>query len=137
MTSLAAERYYEAKHLLDMEGRKLASYNPHNKPIEELPIIFGFRNGGSEGWMQALAISQDGKVLGGHVCSSEGYMPHDLGILEGTREDRHTNDYQKHYPGGYRMRFIPSSEIETTPELLAALELAKAKTNEQVSDSCP
>lgn len=39
-------------------------------------------------------------------------MPHDLGILEGTRQDRHEEQYQKHYPGGYRMVWVPTSELK-------------------------
>lgn len=52
-------------------------------------------------------------------------MTGDLGILEGTRKDRHENDYQKHYPDGYRMEFVSSSDIEGHEGLMAALTAAK------------
>jgi hypothetical protein len=105
MTTKAAEKLYLAMHELEMAGRKVAVFNPHNKPLEDLPVIYGFNNGGSSGWYSACLIAQDGTGLGGHVCSAEGYMWHDLGILEGTRPDRH-EDFSRHYPDGYRMEFV-------------------------------
>lgn len=110
MTTYAAAHFYEAQHLLEMEGRKIAFFNPHNKPIADLPVIYGFNNGGSPGWMNAVLLAEDGTHLGGHICSSEGYMPHDLGILEDTREDRH-EEFKKHYPDGYRMEFIRGHNV--------------------------
>jgi hypothetical protein len=122
MTTPAAANYYLSTHLLEMEGKPYAVYNPHNKPVGLLPVIFGFNNGGSEGWYSGVLIAEDGTGLGGHVCSHEGYMRHDLGILEGTRPDRHA-DFQKHYPDGYRMAFIPYGEVETCEPLSKAFEL--------------
>jgi len=123
MTTPAAANAYLANHLWRMEDKRPAVYNPKNRPIEELPFILGFNNGGSPRWYSAIAIAQDGTALGGHVCSDEGYMPHDLGILEGTRPDRHEKEYQKHYPDGYRMDFIPSDKIESCELLQEAFRL--------------
>ncbi len=126
MTTPAAERLYLAQHLMQVEGRPVAIFNPHNKPVEELPVIIGFNNGGEPGWYSAVSIAEDGMGLGGHCCSHEGYMPHDLGIIEGSREDRHKEQYQKHYPDGYRMEWVPSHEIECHTKLQKAFELNKA-----------
>jgi hypothetical protein len=126
MTTPAAERLYLAQHQLEMEGRKPAIFNPLDKPLEELPVIYGFNNGGSKGWYSAVAIAEDGACLGGHVCSDEGYMEHDLGIIEGSRLDRHQKTYQKHYPEGYRMEFVPNGEIKAH----VALNLAFKRSNE-------
>lgn len=82
-----------------------AIYNPHSKPVDELPIIYGFNNGGQTGFFDACLISADGHILGGHICSHEGFMRGDLGILEGSRPDRHER-FQSHYPDGYRMEFV-------------------------------
>ena len=110
--------------LFEMEIKSYAIFNPHNRPVESLPVIYGFNNGGSLGWgYSAVAIAEDGHCLGDHYCSREAYMLHDLGILEGTRQDRHTNDYQKHYPDGYRMAWVPTEEIETFEPLKIAFEL--------------
>jgi len=122
MTTPAAARLYLAQHEHAMEFKGYAVFNPHNKPFEELPIIYGFNNGGRAGWYSAVLLSQDGLELGGHTCSDEGYMRHDLGILEGTRPDRHKT-FQKHYPDGYRMDFIPMEEVKDHEGLNAAYAL--------------
>lgn len=126
MTTEAAAAKYLDEHLKQVAGRKPAVYNPHNLPIESLPIIFGFNNGGSPGWYSAILLAEDGTFLGSHICSDEHYMEHDLGILENTRPDRH-QDFVKHYPDGYRMEFVPSSEIRTHPILWPAIERAQTE----------
>ena len=105
MTTKAAEALYEAQHVMAHDGKKTAIFNPNNLPISDLPVIYGFNNGGQHGWMSAVLLAEDGTHLGGHICSSEAYMPADLGILEGTRPDRH-EDFKKHYPDGYKMEFV-------------------------------
>lgn len=122
MTTPAAANFYLAQHLLEMEGKPYAIFNPENKPVQSLPIIFGFNNGGSAGWYDAVLIAEDGEHLGGHLCSHEGYMRHDLGILEGTRPDRH-EEFKKHYPGGYRMAFVSHNEVRSCEPLMKAIEL--------------
>lgn len=126
---------YEAEHLVQWEGRPLAIFNPRGLPIAELPAIYGFNNGGSREWWDAVALAEDGTCLGGHACSSEGYMPHDLGMLEGARPDRHEQQYQKHYPGGYRMAWVPSVSIETHEGLQAAIAIAKAQAVKEPTDA--
>lgn len=125
MTTPARKELYLAEHKVEMEGKGWAVYNPQGKPFSELPIIYGFNNGGSHGWYSAVLIAEDGTCLGGHLCSSEGYMPHDLGILEGTRPDRHKEQFQEHYPNGYRMEFVESSEIYSHAKLNEAFKLNK------------
>lgn len=123
MTTRAAAALYEAQHQMDMQGRKVAIYNPYNKPLNELSRIYGFNNGGREGSLEALLLAEDGVLLGGHCCSSESYMPHDLGILDGTRPDRHES-FKKHYPDGYVMEFVREQDIESHSALLKAFEIA-------------
>jgi len=130
MTTESAARLYEAQHSAKLASRKNAVFNPNDKPVESLPIIYGFNNGGSPGWMQACLIAEDGTQLGGHVCTSEAYMKHDLGILEGTRPDRHENDFKKHYPDGYRMEFVRYSDIDRNEKLVKAIGIANAKDDE-------
>lgn len=124
MTTAAAEALYLAQHMHQWEGRGYAVFNPHGKPIEELPVIYGFNNGGSSYFLQGALIAEDGTALGGHGCSAEGYMYHDLGIMEGSRPDRH-EDFQKHYPDGYRMDFVGYADVFTHPGLLAAIQRNK------------
>lgn len=131
MTTEAAARLYLAQHLVEWEGKGYAIFNPLNKPVSELPVIFGFNNGGSPNWYSAMSIAQDGTILGGHICSAEAYMPHDLGILEGSRPDRHEESYKVHYPNGYRMEFVPTEQIPGNEALQHTFELARQKQAEE------
>lgn len=126
MTTPQAEALYLARHVASMAGKGYAIFNPHGKPVEELPVIYGFNNGGSPGWYSACLLAEDGTGLGGHCCSHEAYMLHDLGILEGTRADRH-EAFREHYPDGYQMAFVPESEVMTHPGLEAAYQLNQQK----------
>ncbi len=126
MTTPAAEALYLAQHNFAHEGRQFAVYNPHSKPVNELPFIYGFNNGGPRSFLQGLIIAESGHVLGSHLCSHEGYMLADLGVLENTRPDRHEKDFRTHYPDGYRMTFVSRDQVLTHPGLLAAIELHEA-----------
>ena len=134
MTTAKAEAHYLARHTHEMEGHKWAVHNPKDLPLTELPIIYGFNNGGSPGWYIAQLIAEDGVALGSHACSHEGYMEHDLGILEGTRPDRH-EDFREHYPDGYRMVFVPMSDVKSCEGLMKAygLNQEKLKAHEAAS----
>jgi hypothetical protein len=126
MTTPAAAALYEAQHVHHYEGRKTAVFNPDGRAVDELPVIYGFNNGGSPGWMEAVLLADDGECLGGHCCSSEAYMPADLGILEGSRDDRH-EQFKKHYPNGYRMEFVRGADVRAHAGLNAAFALNQAK----------
>lgn len=84
--------------------------------------IYCFSNavGGGDGI--AYAMADDGTVLGSHLCSSEYYVPHDLGVIEGTRLDRHEG-YKKHFPNGYEMEFVPSRDVKEHKGLKEAFRL--------------
>lgn len=112
-----------------MDKSRFAVHNPHNKPTEELPVIYGFNNGGSPGWYSGVLLAEDGTALGGHVCSHESFMYGDLGIVQGWRDDRHET-FRAHYPDGYRMDFVPASEVMTHPGLAAAYQKNQAKSKE-------
>jgi hypothetical protein len=96
-----------------------AIWNPDCKPEKDLPTIYGFNNGGDGGFLHAVLIADDGTILGSHLCSHEGYMPGDLGVLEGHRLDRHAR-FREHYPNGYRMDFVPHGDVPTHEGLQAA-----------------
>jgi len=130
MTTEAAAALYEAQHQASMYGKRYAVFNPHGKPVSELPVIYGFNNGGPSCLLSAVLIAQDGTELGNHFCSSEGYMRHDLGILEGVRDDRHET-FRAHYPDGYCMDFVGYEYVLTHDGLNAALAANKAKKAEE------
>ena len=125
MTTPQAAADYLADHLSSNAEKGYAVYNPKGLLEDQLPVIFGFNNGGSPGWFSAVLLAQDGTSLGGHLCSNEGYMPYDLGVLENSRPDRHET-FREHYPEGYRMDFISFDDVPKTPLLLAAFQLGKA-----------
>ena len=99
--------------------------------MTQKPKIYCFSNviGGGDGI--AVAIAEDGTVLGSHWCSSERFVPYDLGVIEGCRADRHES-YAKHYPNGYEMEFVRSSEVRTHVGLNHAIKL----NNEQEPEVC-
>lgn len=115
-------------------GYPFVVYNPHDKPVDELPVVYGFNNGGSPGWHYAVAISEDGFNLGEHICSHEAFMPADLGVIEGTRSDRHDNSYRKHYPDGYRMDFVPYENISEHVGLQAAIKAVRDRQAKENTD---
>lgn len=131
MTALQAAALYEAQHAMQWNGRPLAIHNPQGKPLGDLPVIYGFNNGGSAGLLHAQLIAEDGTALGSHCCSSEGYMPHDLGCLDGARADRHET-FRQHYPDGYRMEFVSHGDVDAHAGLKVAFErnAARAQANE-------
>jgi len=122
MTTIAAAALYASQHLYLCEGLPTAVFNPHNRNIEDLPVIYGFNNGGCSDFLSAELIAEDGTHMGGHFCSAEAYMPYDLGVLEGTKEDRHVG-FRAHYPFGYRMEFVGKKEILKHAGLLEAYRL--------------
>lgn len=126
MTTERAAALYLAQHNYTWGGQPVAIHNPHGKPIDDLPVIYGFNNGGSQGLWSAVLLAEDGACLGGHACSAEGYMPHDLGVIEGSRPDRHET-FREHYPDGYRMEFVPGAEVLSHPGLEAAYQRNQAK----------
>jgi hypothetical protein len=132
MTTEAAAARYLAEHLVEWAGKGYAVFNPHNKPIEDLPVIYGFNNGGSPGWYSGVLLAEDGTGLGGHICSHEAYMPHDLGVTDGSRPDRHET-FREHYPDGYRMDFIPGKDVLSHAGLEAAYQRNQAKAAEAKS----
>ncbi len=126
MTTEAAARVYLAEHTSTWGDRGYVVYNPNGRPVDELPVIWGFNNGGSPGWFSGELLADDGDFLGGHICSHEGYMLHDLAIVDGARPDRHEK-FREHYPDGYRMDFVPYAEVPGHAGIKAAFERHREK----------
>ena len=128
MTTHAAASAYEAMHIMQNRGKGFAVFNPHNKPLEDLPVIYGFNAGGDHkpgyvyGNYLAVAIAQDGTQVGSHGCSAEAYMPSDLCCIGNAEESFRHKDYVKHYPEGYRMEFVSSDQKDSHEGLQEALK---------------
>ena len=98
--------------------------------MSEKHRIFCFNNGGSPGWMHACAIADDGHVLAGHICSSEGFMRHDLGMDGSTW--KHEN-YNKHFgEGNWELVWI--DDPSKSPELDVACALNAQLPKEVTAD---
>lgn len=134
MTTPQAAAAYLAEHQRQWNGRPLAIYNPHERPEAELPVIYGFNNGGSRDWWHADLIAEDGTHLGGHLCSNEGYMPYDLGCIEGARSDRHEM-FRSKYPDGYRMEFVGHEAVRGHAGLKLAFERNQAMRPESDAEA--
>lgn len=86
--------------------------------------IYAFNNGGSPGWYQAIALGEDGQIVGEHICSHEAWVPHDLGA-DGRSNWQHDN-YDKVYgKGNWTIKYIKPNEIEDHSGLKEAIEKAK------------
>ena len=67
------------------------------------PKIYVLCNSCAPQWHAAMAMAEDGTCLAAHVCSSHGFIPHDMGIDEdGWKRDL----YAKHYPGGFEVEWV-------------------------------
>lgn len=108
----------------------VAMHNPNGVDPATLPRIYGFNNGGPPGWFSGVLLAEDGTGLGGHLCSHEGYMPHDLGIVESSRPDRHET-FRAHYPDGYVMEFVGHGDVRAHEGLMAAIRLNAEQAKEQ------
>lgn len=114
---------------MSVDTDNYAVYNPHDGDVDDLPVIYGFNNGEyGFGDFHGQLVSEDGYVLGSHICSSEGFMYGDLGILEGHRADRHET-FREYYPDGYRMDFVSYNDVPDHQGLNAAFA-----ANEELND---
>lgn len=110
----------EDKRKLTMyAGHPFVVYNPHGRELGELPTIFMFANSSGPGWISAVSLAENGVALGGHGCSSEFYVPYDLGAIGGYRADRHANDYETFYRNGYACEYIPQDQIMKHERLMS------------------
>lgn len=89
----------------------------------EKPKIFAFNNGGSPGWYSMTALSEDGVFLAGHICSSDDFGPHDMGVTSDWKHDT----YKKYYPDGFEVLWVQPDD----PRLLEAYEKHKTMSEDE------
>jgi len=91
------------------------------------PKIFVWCNSCSHEWHSAAAMAEDGTSLAGHVCSSHGFIPHDMGIDEdGWKRDI----YDRHYPDGYEVVWVEDAKTHDGLQAAYALNQAKIPSEE-------
>lgn len=89
---------------------------------KKVPKIFVWCNSCQPEWHSALAMSEDGQVLAGHVCTNHGFIAHDMGILpDGWKRET----YAAKYPDGFEVVWV--EDPKNHPELLAACALNHAQ----------
>ena len=86
------------------------------------PIIYAFCNGGSSGWYNCQALTEDGVFIAGHLCSDPSWGPHDMGVDSDWKHET----YRKYYPDGFEVVWVKVDD----PRLLAAYEQHKSMTTE-------
>lgn len=87
----------------------------HADQTLRLPEIYCFCNGGSPGWYNMTALSEDGEFLAGHCCSSEAYGPGDMGVTSTWKHEH----YIARYPDGYVLIWVPGKPTND-PRIAAA-----------------
>lgn len=94
--------------------------------------IYIFNNGGSPGWYSAMAIADDGHCLAQHICSSEGFMPHDMGI---TSNWKHEN-YNKHFgEGNWELEWVPDPRNHAGLDAAYALNQTLAAATRETAEA--
>ena len=85
--------------------------------------IYGFNNGGSPQFLHAVAIGEDGAFLTSHICTSELFMLHDLGIKG---SDWKHDIYDKHFgEGNWEIEWVATDQLKTHEGLNKAIKLNK------------
>jgi hypothetical protein len=87
--------------------------------------LFIFNNSQIPGWGDCYSITDDGVILGNHICSDSRYMKNDL------HDATHRFEViQKYFNGEqYELVIIPDNEVKTHPELDKACKLAGKNTS--------
>lgn len=91
--------------------------------------IFCFCNGGRPGWYEALAICEDGVVVGQHICSTPGWCKSDLGIGTNNKHEQ----YAAHCPDGYELVWVDDPRNHAGLQAAYALNQELAKETKEVS----
>lgn len=80
--------------------------------------------------MHAVAVADDGHCLAWHICSSESFMPFDLGIVG---ERKHEN-YNRHFgEGNWKLEWI--ADVPSHEGLQKAFKLNKALAKEAEAEA--
>ena len=71
------------------------------------------------------AMAEDGTGIAQHLSSSEGFAKHDMGLTSNWKHEL----YQKHYPEGYELEWVPTDQLETHEGFQKAWALHEAKAS--------
>lgn len=107
-------------------------HNPHGKPVEELPIIYGaavadLKDLGVGG----KTITQEGMFLANWLSSNEEFLKSDLGIVEGGKASMKVL-FDRVYPDGYRTEYVSLKDHDTHPVIGPILKAVEAKVDADI-----
>jgi hypothetical protein len=94
------------------------------------PKIYGFVNGGSPGWYNVAAVTEDGLCVAGHLCSHPSYGQHDIGVTSNWKHEI----YRKHYPDGFDVEWV--ADVSAHEGIQRAFALNRAMTAEEHEARC-
>lgn len=96
-----------------------------------MTTIYCFNNGGSRGFMSAVALGEDGRCVAGHICSHEGYMRHDLGMDGSTWKHE---QYDKAYgEGAWKLEWVDDPRTHDGVEKAYRLNQLRAETEAAIA----
>lgn len=88
--------------------------------------LYLFVNGNSPEWLDCLSLTDDGHILGNHICSHMGYMMQDLH----DRKDR-LEKIKEHFKGEeYEVIILSYDECDKHEGFKEALKLAQNKSQD-------
>lgn len=123
-TGVGSGSVYSAEHYFRSSDDAQAECDRRNAILNNglpKPKIFGFCNGGSRGWYEVLAVTEDGTCLASHCCSHPGFGPGDIGVTTNWKHEL----YWAHYPNGFVMEWV--EDPKSHDGLNAALRIAESK----------
>lgn len=90
-----------------MQVKLNENWRKNNMTEQTKHKIYCFNDGGSPGWLHAVALADDGHCLAHHICSHEGYMKHDLGIESSWKHEF----YNEHFgEGNWELEWVDNPE---------------------------
>lgn len=96
--------------------------------------IYCLNNGGSPGWLHAVAVGHDGHILAEHICSHEFYMQHDLGMGSTWKHE----SYDKHFgKDNWELEWVETDKLDSHEGLRQAIELNKKLDKSVDHDTAP
>ena len=116
------------QHRKATENLDPVAFNPQDKPLEDLPKVYGFHNGGTPGFYYGQLLALDGTPLGSCVIEHGDFMEWELGVND-KASWRH-EQISDHYPDGYVMEYVGLKEVKSFshPGLVEAIKAIKERT---------
>lgn len=97
--------------------------------------IWVFCNHAEHQWYSFNSLCDCGMFIAGHICSSEGWAPFDMGLTSSRKHEYYDAHCKEHHDGAtWKLELVPTEQVRSKshPGLMAAydnhLKLADSKT---------